>query len=121
MTRLEKATNVAIIVACAFLIGTFVRNYYLSSRPDPQTQPSILKGAVVKLPGASPAGQQPVAPTLVLALSKHCHFCQESVGFYQKLMTFKNSSPQGLRLVNERILSGVTMYVCGDRNASVRI
>jgi thioredoxin-related protein len=35
----------------------------------------------------------------VLALSKNCHFCQESVGFYQKLTAFKNSSPQGLRIV----------------------
>jgi hypothetical protein len=99
MTRLEKTTNVAIIVACAFLVGTLARSYYLSSRPDPRAQPSIQKGAVVKLPGAGATGQQPAAPTLVMALSKNCHFCQESMGFYQKLTALKNSSPQGLRLV----------------------
>lgn len=96
MSRLEKLTNVAIIVACLALVGNLARNYYLSSRPKPRPAPEIAKGAVVKLPGAASTIPQ---PTLVLALSKNCHFCQESVGFYQKLTAFKNSSPQGLRLV----------------------
>jgi hypothetical protein len=99
MNRLEKVTNVVIILACAFLIGTLARNYYLSRKPDPRIQPGIQKGAVVKLPGAASGNQQPAMPTLVLALSKNCHFCQESVGFYQKITALKNSSPQGLRLV----------------------
>jgi hypothetical protein len=99
MTKLEKATNVAIILACAFLIGTLARNYYLRSKPDPRTLAQISKGEVVKLPGANIAGRQPATPTLVLALSKNCHFCQESIGFYQKLTAIKNSSPQGLRIV----------------------
>jgi hypothetical protein len=96
MTRLEKATNVAIIVACAFLVGTLVRNYYLSRNLDSSALPEIAKGTEIKLPIASP---QPPVPTLVLALSKSCHFCEESVPFYQKLTAFKDSSPQGLRLV----------------------
>lgn len=100
MTKLEKAANAAVIVACAFLIGTLARNYYLSSKyAVPPSLPEIQKGTVVKLPGAGPAEQQSAAPTLVLALSKNCHFCQEGVGFYQKLTAFKNSSPQGLRMV----------------------
>jgi hypothetical protein len=98
MSRLEKVTNVAIILACLFLIGNLARNYYISRRPNPQILPDIQKGRVVKLPGAEPTVQH-AGPTLVLALSKNCRFCQESVGFYQKLTAFKNSSPQGLRLV----------------------
>jgi hypothetical protein len=97
MTKLEKATNVAIIVACAVLVGNMARNYYLSSKPDPRMLPEIPKGAVVNLPAAAPVNPQ--QPTLVLTLSKNCRFCQESVGFYQKLTAFKNSSKQGLRLV----------------------
>ncbi|HZF39066.1 MAG TPA: hypothetical protein VE715_09600 [Blastocatellia bacterium] len=99
MNRLEKVTNVAIIAACLFLVGTLARNYYLSRKPDPRAMPEIAKGTVVKLPGIESTGRQPAAPTLVLALSKNCHFCQESAGFYQKLTAFKNSSPQGLRMV----------------------
>jgi hypothetical protein len=96
MTKLEKATNVAIIMACTALVGNLAWNYYKSSRPIPLPPPPIAKGTEIKLPGAAPANPQ---PTLVLALSKNCRFCQESVGFYQKLTAFKNSSPQGLRLV----------------------
>jgi hypothetical protein len=96
MTRLEKTTHVAIIVACTVLVGNLAWKYYLSFRPDPRALPEIAKGALVKLPGEVPSNPQ---PTLVLALSKNCHFCQESVGFYQKLTAFKNSSPQGLRMV----------------------
>jgi hypothetical protein len=99
MTRLEKATNVAIIVACAFLVGTLVRNYYLSRNSDLSAPPVIPKGTEIKLPIESPGGQQSAAPTLVLALSKSCRFCEESVPFYRKLTALKNSSPQGLRLV----------------------
>jgi hypothetical protein len=99
MTRLEKATNVAIIVACAFLVGTLVRNYYLSRNSEPSMLPVIPKGTEIKLPIESPGGQQSAVPTLVLALSKSCRFCEESVPFYRKLTVFKNSSPQGLRLV----------------------
>jgi hypothetical protein len=100
MTKLEKVTNVAIILACVFLVGTMARNYYLSRKSVPSHPlPEIQKGTVVKLPRVESTGQQPAMPTLVLALSKNCHFCQESVGFYQKLAAFKNSSPQGLRLV----------------------
>jgi hypothetical protein len=99
MTKLERATNVAILLASAFLIVTLARNYYLSYKPDRRTRVQISKGELVKLPGADTAGRQPATPTLVLALSKNCHFCQESVGFYQKLTAIKNSSPQGLRIV----------------------
>jgi hypothetical protein len=96
MTRLEKTANVAVILACAAFVGTLAWNYFLGSRPDPRNLPELSKGTVVELPGAAPASPQ---PTLVLALSKNCHFCHESVGFYQKLVAFKNSSPQGLRMV----------------------
>jgi hypothetical protein len=41
MTKLDKATNVAIIPACAFLVGTLARNYYPSSRPNPRLTPQI--------------------------------------------------------------------------------
>jgi hypothetical protein len=97
MTRLEKATNVAIIVACVLLVASLVRNYYLSQNSDLSALPA--KGTEIKLPIASSGGQQSAVPTLVLALSKSCRFCEESVPFYRKLMAFKNSSPQGLRLV----------------------
>jgi thiol-disulfide isomerase/thioredoxin len=98
MTKLDKAANIALIVACLLLIGTLARNYYLSRLPDPGITLGIEKGEQVKLSGDASADGQPAQATLVLALSTHCGFCQESVPFYQKLAVFKNSSQARVRL-----------------------
>lgn len=99
MTRLEKTANVVIILTCVLVTGNLVRNYYLSHKPNPRTAPDIPKGAVIKLTETNSGNRQPAVPSLVLVLSKNCRYCQESVGFYRKLMAFKNSSLQELRLV----------------------
>jgi thiol-disulfide isomerase/thioredoxin len=98
MTRLDKVANVAIIIACLLLIGTLARNYYLSRIPDPSLELGVKKGEQVKLSGDAPADGQSAQATLVLALSTHCGFCQDSLPFYQKLAVFKNSSPARVRL-----------------------
>jgi hypothetical protein len=98
MTKLDKAANIALIIACALLIGTLARNYYLSRKTDPNLELGIEKGEQVQFPGDAPAGGQSAQATLVLALSTHCGFCQDSLPFYQKLAAFKNSSPARVRL-----------------------
>jgi hypothetical protein len=98
MTRLDKAANIALILASLLLIGALARNYYLSRIPDPSVKLGIEKGEQVKLPVDASAGAQSAQATLVLALSTNCGFCQESVPFYQKLTVFKNSSPARVQL-----------------------
>jgi len=98
MTRLDKAANIALIIACLLLIGTLARNYYLSRLPDPNIELGVKKGEPVNLPESAAADRQSAPATLVLALSTHCGFCQASVPFYQKLAVFKNSAPERVRL-----------------------
>jgi len=98
MTRLDKAANIALILASLLLIGALARNYYLSRIPDPGLKLGIEKGEPVKLTADASADTQSAQATLVLALSTHCGFCQDSVPFYQKLAAFKNSSPARVRL-----------------------
>jgi thiol-disulfide isomerase/thioredoxin len=98
MTKLDKVANIALIIACALLIGTLARNYYLSRKTDPNLELGLEKGEQVKFPGDAPADGQSAQATLVLALSTHCGFCQDSLPFYQKLAAFKNSSPARVRL-----------------------
>jgi hypothetical protein len=98
MTRLDKAANVALIIASLFLIGTLARNYYLSRLPDPNNELGVKKGETVKLPEGASADGQSAPTTLVLALSTHCRFCEASLPFYQKLAVFKNSAPTRVRL-----------------------
>jgi hypothetical protein len=97
MTRLDKAANVALIIACLLFIGALARNYYLSRIPDPNIKLGIEKGEPVKLPESASDDRQSAPATLVLALSTNCDFCQASVPFYQKLTVFKNSSPARVR------------------------
>jgi hypothetical protein len=99
MTRLKRATNVAIILVCLFLVCGLSKNYYLSSEPNLRPQPDIPKRVKVNLPDLTPSSQQSALPTLVLVLSMNCHFCTESAPFYQKLTAFKNSFPHGLRFI----------------------
>jgi len=98
MTRLDKAANVALILACLLLIGTLARNYYLNRIPDSNIELGVKKGEPVKLPESASADDQSAPATLVLALSTHCGYCQASVPFYQKLALFKNSAPARVRL-----------------------
>ena len=98
MTRLDKAANIALITTCLLFIGVLARNYYLSRTPDPSVELGIKKGERVELTGNAPPGGQSAAPTLVLALSTHCGFCEASAPFYRKLAAFKNSSPARVRL-----------------------
>lgn len=90
MSRLEKLSNVLVILTCVVVLAVLGRNWY---RSYTASQLNIHKGQLVEL-----SGQALTGPTLVLALSVGCHFCQDSVPFYRKLAAFKNSS-SGLRMV----------------------
>jgi len=98
VTRLDKAANVALIAASLLLVGSLVRNYYLSRMPDPNIKPEIKKGEVIKPLEQALTAESPATVTLVLALSTHCRFCHASVPFYQKLAALKNSSASRVRL-----------------------
>jgi hypothetical protein len=89
--RLEKISNIALILICVVVLATMGRNWYRSYMAS---QSDIHKGQLIKLPGQALSG----GPTLVLALSVGCEFCQDSVSFYRKLAAFRNSS-SGLRMV----------------------
>ena len=91
MTRLDKISNILVILACVAVLATVGRNWY---RSYTESQSNIHKGQLIKLPVQALTG----GPTLVLALAVGCHFCEDSVPFYRKLAAFKNSSP-GLRMV----------------------
>jgi len=96
MFRLDKLVNIAIVVTCCLVIGSLARNFYLEHKIASRINPSFSKGQVVKLSGYTPSSAE---TTLVLALSTHCHFCQASTPFYQKLAAFKSTAPNQLRLV----------------------
>jgi hypothetical protein len=100
MSPLEKASNIAVIIAAGAIAVTAV--YDRVVRPVPfgatpsDTFAKQYKGKPMPLPGF----QQGMAPaTLVLFVSKNCHFCAESVPFYQRLAAVRSASSGRLRII----------------------
>jgi hypothetical protein len=79
-TKLEAITNVTVIVV-ALVLGYAVLTRYAAS--DPAVPRSVTVGD--HLPKVAGIDWNQHRRTLVLALNTGCHYCEESVPFYQKL------------------------------------
>jgi hypothetical protein len=78
-TKIEAIANVTVIVV-ALALGCVVLNRYVASSRAPR---SVAAGdRLAKIPGLDWNQHR---RTLVLVLNTGCHFCQDSIPFYQKL------------------------------------
>lgn len=79
--RLEITTNIAILSFSLAVGGLLARNYF---QPKPQQRPErkALVGTKLRMPDVV---WNSSAKTVVLAISTQCHFCSDSIPFYQKL------------------------------------
>lgn len=84
--RLEVAVNLAIF--CAFLMVAALAAKRFFERPVDARARGPRVGAEVSLPGIDWKNSD---LNLVLALSTGCHFCDESAGFYKRLIPTANS------------------------------
>lgn len=81
--KLEVATNISIIVVALLFGGVLVKKILLTdSAPAHTSKENIAVGSEVNTP---PVDWSKNGSTLLLVLSTDCHFCNESVPFYQKL------------------------------------
>lgn len=87
----ERATNVAVIVAIC-LVAVFFYNSYRSGQPD---APKI--GAT--LPVLPSYSWQSNPQSLVLAIRKGCHFCEASMPFYRKLYDLEKSNALKVKMI----------------------
>jgi len=82
--RLDLIANIAVIVTSVALLG-FLGNSMYESRHAPQSgmdRAQALVGSTVQLTGVDSTRKD---KTLLIAISKTCHFCQESQPFYRQL------------------------------------
>jgi hypothetical protein len=88
--RLEIVTNI-IVIAVALLIGVrFVETMFFQHEVAPlagQTVPDISGYSWSK------------GPTLVLALKKGCHFCEESMPFYRHLQELQQAGKLNVQIM----------------------
>ena len=79
MKSLEKAANIAVIVAALLFMFVVIRTE-ISKRAAPDSAQTELPSNVVNLPGVHFPRQN---KSLIIAVSTTCHFCQESLPFYK--------------------------------------
>ena len=98
LKKTELLANIAIIIVAVLLGGVLVKRYVLNDGDAPDAQNSVLRvpaGSKMSLPEIDWAKSD---RTLLLVLSKGCHFCSESAPFYQRLAR-DTSGRGGVRLV----------------------
>src|SRR5215469_18179410 len=92
-TKVELIANVTVIVV-ALALGCVALNRYMASSRVPR---SVAAGdRLAKLPGLDWNQHR---RTLVLVLNTGCHFCQDSVPFYQKLAQARRHDSDGVEVV----------------------
>lgn len=79
--KVELISNVAIIVVALLLGAVLVKQYILGS-PGRAEVKTVAAGTKISLPDVS---WDTSRQTLLIVLSRGCHFCSESVPFYQRL------------------------------------
>lgn len=83
MSRVETASNVAVILAAAVVIGNNIYGRFVTHVPNRELAISReLTGKSLALPASLPIGRQ---GTVTMFVSSDCHYCRESVDFYGRL------------------------------------
>lgn len=98
-SALDTVANIAIILVCAIAAFILIRNHFFS----PQTQaggprpPEIEAGEKhAALGQVVPAGSE---RALVVALAPGCHFCDESMPFYKRLVDERNQKGSNVKVI----------------------
>jgi thioredoxin-related protein len=99
-STLDTIANIAIILVCIIAAAVLVdRNVYkfLPAQRQPGARPEAAKGdTFAVLRDAVPAGTQ---KALFVAVSPTCHFCNDSMPFYKKLIDQRNQSNSPVKVI----------------------
>jgi hypothetical protein len=91
--RLETISNVAVIIVAAVFVGTSFYDRFLLKPVPPAIQQLV--GKQLPLPNSLVKGKN---ATIILFVSKDCHFCSESMIFYQQLSHLRSTLQCDLKL-----------------------
>ena|ERR1700720_2312569 len=89
---LEIATSVAVILVAIVVLTTFVRGYF-NQNPQPQIQTGLQRGQQLTNLTSVISHSNDNQTILLVAMTTTCHFCEESIPFYNQLAeTFQKTS-----------------------------
>jgi thioredoxin-related protein len=97
-STLDTAANIAIIVVCAIAAVVLIRNQFFPKQAaGPGNMPQIEKGEkYAQLKDVIPAGAN---RALVVAVQPGCHFCNDSMPFYKRLLDERNQKGSAVKFV----------------------
>ncbi|MDX2041862.1 MAG: thioredoxin-like domain-containing protein [Acidobacteriota bacterium] len=79
---LDRAVSLAIIIVSIVFVGVVIHKYLIADKGSSASAAEVPLGKKLDLPDID---WEANGHTLVVALQKGCHFCNESAPFYQKL------------------------------------
>ena len=98
-SALDTVANIAIILVCAIAAFVLIRNQFFpapAQRP-PGSPPQVEKGERFdQLKAVVPAGTN---RALVVAASPTCHFCNDSMPFYKKIIDQRNQKGSPVKFI----------------------
>lgn len=97
-STLDTLANIAIILVCAIAAFVLIRNQFFPSQQRmPGAPPQVEKGeSFDQLKAVVPAGTN---RALVVAVSPTCHFCNDSMPFYKRLIDERNQKGSQVKVI----------------------
>jgi thiol-disulfide isomerase/thioredoxin len=98
-STLDTVANIAIIIVCAIAAFILIRNHFFNQNQagGGQRPPEIEAGEQYDaLRQVVPAGAE---RALVVALAPGCHFCDESMPFYKRLVDERNQKGSNVKVI----------------------
>ncbi|HEY0782350.1 MAG TPA: hypothetical protein VGE98_07850 [Thermoanaerobaculia bacterium] len=95
-SKLDVATNVAIIGVCLIAGFVLIRNNFFPPTPPPPPGSVQVGDKIDALAKLVPAGAE---KAMVVAIQPTCHFCNESMPFYKQLVDKRNQSGSAVKLI----------------------
>ncbi len=99
-STLDAVANIAIIIVCAIAAFILIRNHFFNQNQaggPGQRPPEIEAGEQYDaLRQMVPAGSE---RALVVAVSPTCHFCDESMPFYKRLVDERNQKASKVKVI----------------------
>ncbi|MFL6258356.1 MAG: peroxiredoxin family protein [Thermoanaerobaculia bacterium] len=97
-STLDTAANIAIIIVCAIAAVVLIRNQFFPKQAAaPGNMPQIEKGEkYAQLQQVVPVGAN---RALVVAVQPGCHYCNDSMPFYKRLIDERNQKGSAVKFV----------------------
>lgn len=97
-STLDTVANIAIIIVCAIAAFILIRNHFFNPNQAGGPRPPEIKAGetYAALGQLVPSGAE---RALVVAVSPTCHFCEESMPFYKRLVDERNQKGSNVKVI----------------------